>query len=407
MPSFFSKMSHSARIALLALLLSIIGIAACEISGWPFLRAPVERFTSHQLERSIQLGEPFKVRFIGGLRLDLGSLHISAPDKFNVPYLVDANNISLQLRYRDVLNTDDADPLRIKSLKVDDIHAYLVRNDAGEASWQFRPDEDREPTPFPRIETLVVSSGDAVVRDALTQADIKVAFDSQEGSVESKPVSHARVEGMFREHPIQAELQTNGLLPIATRDADAPPMDSEGWLKYGGVKVEFKGLAADILGDKSIRANFHSTGPSLSLVGDLFKIALPTTSKFSFEGSVKKENDLLIVDIPKARVGQSDLAAKFKYDERGRVPLLAGDLTGKRFVLADLAPTFGTRNTDGSVVKAREGLVIPNRPLNLPTLNRFDADIKVNLETVDLGSAFRRPIAPFRAKLTLDTGNLS
>ncbi len=407
MPLIFSRLGLFARISLSALLLLIVVIAIGEVLGWPFLRTPAERFASNQLERSVRLDAPFKARFIGGMRLELGGLYISAPEKFDVPYLVEAENISLKLRYSDILNPDEAEPLRIKSLQVKSISTYLIRNDEGEASWQFKPDEDKEPAPFPRIETLEVNDGNAVVRDALTQADIKVAFDSQEGTAENEPVSKARVEGMFREQKISGEIHTNGLLPIATQEADSPPMESRGWLEYGGVRVDFDGVAADLFGERSINARFWAKGPSLGLVGDLFKIALPTTRAFTFEGNVKKEEDLLLVDITKARVGQSDLTAQFKYDERGKVPLLAGDLKGKRFVLADLAPTFGASNEDGTAAKAREGRVLPNRPLNLPTLNRFDADIKVDLETVDLGSAFRLPISPFRAQLTLDTGNLS
>lgn len=407
MPLTFRKTTPVMRIALTSLLIAILAIVICEVLGWPFLRGPAERFASEKLERSVRFDKPFKARFIGGLRLELGGLHISAPEKFNVPYLVETSGISLKLRYSDLLSKDNAVPLRIRSLRVKDIHTYLVRNGKGEASWQFKPDDDKEPTPFPRIETLQVKDGHAVVRDALTQTDIKAAVDSQEGSAESSPVSRIKVNGMFREREIKGEMRTNGFLPIASQDADAPPMDSKGWIEYGGVRVDFSGLAADLFGEKSINAQFWAKGPSLSLVGDFFKIALPTTTAFTFEGNVKKQEDLLLVNITKARVGQSDLTAKFKYDERGRVPLLAGDLKGKRFVLADLAPTFGARNEDGTAVKAREGRVFPNRPLNLPTLNRFDADIKVDLETVDLGNAFRRHISPFRAQLTLDSGNLS
>lgn len=407
MPLSLRKSRPATRIVLVTFLLAVIAISICEALGWPFLRGPAESFASDQLERSVRFDKPFKVRFIGGLRLELGGLHISAPEKFNVPHLVETSDISLNLRYSDILNRDNAVPLRIKSLRVDEILTYLVRNDKGEASWQFKPDDDKEPTPFPRIETLQVKDGNAIIRDAMTQTDVKLAFDSQEGSAESKPVSHTKINGMFREHEIKGEMRTNGLLPIASQEADAPPMDSKGWVEYGGVRVDFAGQAADLLGEKSINAKFWAKGPSLSLVGELFKIALPTTTAFKFEGDVKKEEDLLLVNIAKARIGQSDLTAKFKYDERGRVPKLTGDLNGKRFVLADLAPAFGANNEDGSAVKAREGRVLPNRPLNLPTLNRFDADIKVDLEMVDLGNAFRRHISPFRAHLTLDSGNLS
>lgn len=408
MPHSFSRLSLPVRIILLTLGALLLAIIICEILGWPFLRAPAQRFMSQQLERQVRLDAPFKVHFFGGIRLQVGGLWISAPTGFDAPHLVDAKNISLALRYSDILGKDAAEPIRIKSLRVNRINAYLLRNKAGNATWQFNKDESKTPTPFPRIETLVVRDGSAVVRDALNLADLKVTFDSREGTASGKAVSHVKAEGKFREHALSGEIRTNGLLPIASQGEDTPPIASRGWINYGGVRVDFDGAVSDLFGNRKINAKFQGQGPSLGLVGDLFHIALPTTSAFTLAGDVHKQDELLVVNINAAHIGRSDLTAQFKYDTRPEIPLLAGDLKGKRFVLADLFPAFGAGGQEDSTkVKSRQGLIIPNRPINLPTLNRFNVDIKVNLDTVDLGNAFRRPIAPFKAHLTLDAGNLS
>lgn len=404
------RLRRFGRYALYAVGAVLLALIVCEVLGWPFLRQPAQQFMSRQLEREVRLGAPFQVHFLGGIRLQLGSLWISSPPKFEAPHLVDAQDITLGLRYSDIIGKQADDPLRIKTLRVDKIDARLIRDQDGNASWQFEQKQDDVPTPFPRIETLDVRDGFAVVRDELNQADIEVKFSSQEGVNSSKPVSHVAVEGKFREHGLKGAIATNGLLPIASQQADAEPVSSKGWVEYGGLRVDFDGSASDLFGNRKINAKFQGKGPSLSLVGDLFHIALPTTTAFTLAGDVHKEEDLLVVNITSARVGRSDLTAQFKYDTRNEVPLLAGDLKGKRFVLADLAPAFGARaeaKAKTEEAKARSGRIIPNRPINLPTLNRFDADIKVNLDTVDLGNAFRRPIAPFRAHLTLDAGNLS
>ena len=414
MPLSFTG-SHSGlrlfgRYTLYTVIVLVLVLVACEIMGWPFLRGPAEQFMSRQLDREVRLKAPFKVRFLGGIRLHLGDLWISAPPAFGVPHLVDAHNIALGLRYSDLLGKKADDPLRIKSIRVDKIDARLIRDQDGNASWQFDKKKDDTPTPFPRIESLDVRHGFAVVRDALNEADIELRFNSQEGTANDKPVSHVSAKGKFREHKLEGELGTNGLLPIASQEAGAAPIKSKGWIEYGGLRVDFDGSASDLFGNRKINAKFQGKGPSLSLVGDLFHIALPTTTPFTLAGDVHKEEDLLVVNINSAHVGRSDLTAQFKYDTRHEVPRLVGDLKGKRFVLADLAPAFGARaeaKAQSQEAKARQGLIIPNRPINLPSLNRFDADIKVNLDTVDLGNAFRRPIAPFRAHLTLDAGNLS
>lgn len=407
MPHQTGKLSRTALFALYAFAAVLAALAICEILGWPFLRAPAERFMSQQLKREVRIEAPFKVRFLGRIRLQVEGLWISAPPAFDAPYLVDAKNISLGLRYSDVLGKSETEPVRIKSLRVKQIDTHLIRNQDGDATWQFEKDESKAPTPFPRIETLVVEDGTAVVRDALNLADLDVAFHSQEGTNDDKPVSQVTAKGKFREHDVAGEINTNGLLPIASQGSDTPPVASSGWVDYGGVRVDFDGKVSDLFGNREIDAKFQAKGPSLGLVGDLFKIALPTTTPFTLAGEVHKQDELLLVDINTARVGRSDLTARFKYDTRPELPLLAGELRGKRFVLADLAPAFGNRPQAATEAGTPRTRILPDRPINLPTLNRFDVDIQVDLDTVDLGNAFRRPIAPFKAHLTLDAGNLS
>ncbi|HEX5538875.1 MAG TPA: AsmA family protein, partial [Methylophilaceae bacterium] len=282
------------RYLLFALAAVVIVLIVCEILGWPFLRMPAQRFMSQQLERQVRLDAPFKVHFFGGIKLKLGGLWIAAPSGFDAPYLVDAKNISLALRYSDLLGKDASDPLRIKAIRVNQIDAYLARNKNGDATWQFKKDESKAPAPFPRIETLVVRNGSAVVRDALNEADIKVSFSSQEGTSNAKPVSTVKAEGKFRAHPVSGEIHTNGFLPIASQGEDSPPIASKGWVEYGGVRVDFDGTVSDLFGNRKINAKFQGQGPSLSLVGDLFHIALPTTKAFKLSGDVRKENELLV-----------------------------------------------------------------------------------------------------------------
>ncbi|HJV93404.1 MAG TPA: AsmA-like C-terminal region-containing protein, partial [Azonexus sp.] len=128
---------------------------------------------------------------------------------------------------------------------------------------------------------------------------------------------------------------------------------------------------------------------------------------FRLQGQVVKDSPVWQVKVSHARIGKSDLAGDFTYDTRSQPPRLDGQLTGRNFVLADLAPAFGTRNEDGAVVRPAGGRTLPDRPLDLPSLTRLNADIVVKLDQVDLGSAFRQPIAPLHGRLTLDGGRLT
>lgn len=396
------------RIALVLLVIATvlaIALLVCEKLGWPFLRVPAERFMNTRLERTVRLDAPFKLHLLGGVQLDVGGLWISAPQGFDAPHLIDAKDVLLELRYTDLLNPDKTGPMRIKSLRVAQMDAVLVRNEDGSSSWQFRKNDAEPSRPFPTIETLVVRNGTALVHDALTQSDLKVIFSTQEGAGNSAPVSSVQTQGKFRQRAIQAELTTNGFLPIAA--GDSSQISSKGWVEYAGLHGDFDGVVSDIFGNQDIKGSFAIKGPSLGLLGDLFDITLPTTESFKLHGDIEKSRGVWLANVASAHVGKSDLSGHFQYDPRPEKPLMQGDLNGKRFVLADLAPAFGTKNEDGSDAKPREGHAIPDRPFNFPSLNRMDAKIAVNLDYVDLGNAFSRPISPLKADLTLDAGKLS
>jgi uncharacterized protein involved in outer membrane biogenesis len=394
-------------VVLIIVAILAIALMVCEKLGWPFLRAPAERFMNTRLERTVRLDVPFKLHLLGGVQLDVGGLWISAPQGFDAPHLIDAKDVLLELRYTDLLNPDKTGPMRIKSLRVAQMDAALVRNQDGNSSWQFRKNDAEPSRPFPTIETLVVRNGTALVRDALTQTDLKVLFSTQEGASNSAPVSSVQTQGKFRQRAIQAELTTNGFLPIASQSSDSSQISSKGWVEYAGLHGDFDGVVSDIFGNQDIKGSFAIKGPSLGLLGDLFDITLPTTESFKLHGDIEKSHGIWLANVASARVGKSDLSGRFQYDPRPEKPLMQGELNGKNFVLADLAPAFGTKNEDGSEAKPREGHAIPDRPFNFPSLNRMNAKIAVNLDHIDLGNAFSRPISPLKADLTLDAGKLS
>ncbi|HYG32194.1 MAG TPA: AsmA family protein, partial [Methylophilaceae bacterium] len=403
--------SHPGRgkkVALAGFVIVLLVLVLCEIMGWPFLRKPFEQMAAERMNREVRIEAPFKLHLLGRFKLSMGGLWVSSPPEFGAPYLVDADNITVGLRYRDLIGWDSSTkPLNIKLLEVERIDTHMLRNADG-ATWQFDKEDksDDKPTPFPNFETLVVKNGTAVVKDTITDADLEMSFQTREGSENRSAVSIVKAEGNFRGHPIQAHLETPGFLPAAT-EQDSRPVPIDAWATYGGVSGEFKGKLADIGGDNEVTGNFGIKGPSLGILGDLFGIVLPTTTAFTIKGDVKRELGLLAVNIHPARVGRSDLSAKFRFDTSGDKIAMKGDLYSTNFVLADLGPTFGTRAEDGSEAGRPEGRIFPNRPLNLPALNKFNAEISLDFKRVELGKVFSAPIAPFKANLDLNSGKLS
>lgn len=386
---------------------AILAVIICEALGWPFLREPAERFASKQLERTVRIEQPFNLKLVGGVKLNVAGLYISAPKEFDAPHFIDTKNIALNLRYSDLFNFKKSNQLRIKSLRVNQIDAQLLRRQDGMSTWQFNADPNKPDSPFPIVETLVVQNGSAKILDPQTQIDLAAKFHTDEGHLNKTASSVIEIQGKFTQKTIKGQLITDGFLPIATHDSASPPISSKAWLEHAGLRADFIGTVSDLFGQHDVKGKLSVKGPSLSVLGKLVNVVLPTTDKFSLSTLIEKNSEVWVANTVSAHVGKSDLNGNFTYDPRPVRPLLKGNLGGKRFFLADLAPAFGTKNSDGSVAKPENNQVIPDRPLDLPSLNKMDAQIAVNLQYVELGNAFLRPITPLKADLLLDSGKLS
>ena len=383
--------------------LLVAALVASELSGWFFLRAPAEAILSSNLGREVRIAAPFRLHFRGTIRLDMGGLWISAPPEYAVPHLIDAQGLALSLRYGDLFALrQDSQPLRLAVLTADRIDAWLIRLADGRATWQFaEKSAEKSPRPPPTVDRLGIRQGQIVLRDPILATDLTARISSQENG--ASPATSAEISGRFRERPLRADITLPAGLPGELPGTGSAPIAAEGKVDYGGLHLSFAGsyAASDTRGTAAIR------GPSLSVLGRLFDVTLPTTGPFSLQAGIVKDSPIWQITVSQARVGKSDLSGKFTYDTQPQPPRLDGELSGKNFVLADLAPAFGTRNEEGRVVRPAGGRTLPDRHLDLPSLTRLNASVAVNLEQVDLGSAFRQPISPLRAKLTLDGGRMT
>lgn len=404
------KVWLKALLWLLALL--IVVIAVCEAVGWYFLRGPAEKLLSEKLQRTVRIEAPFKLHLLGRINLESKGLWIGLPEAFTSQsgpqHFVDARGIALTLSYFDLLSFQPEEAFPVKALRVADIDVNLLRHQDGQSSWQFPSEDNTKSSPPPRIATLVVTNGKLLLDDKLTQSNINIRFDTKEDATDRQnTISHLAAKGTFRQRPLKGELTTHGFLPIATQKANSPPIDAKAWLEFGGIRLDFNGNTSDIFGKQNINGDIVVKGTSLGLLGDLLGTPLPTTDPFRLAGQVRKQDMVWIVGVHSATVGRSKLSAELRYDPQPERPMLSGVFKGASFYLADLAPAFGTRNQDGSQAPTRkDGRVIPNRPIDLPSLSKMDADITVNLDYVELGNAFNKPISPLNAKLTLQDSEL-
>jgi len=387
-------------------LLSILSLLViCEILGWPFLKRPAEQYLSNTLQRTIKFTAPLKIHFFNGIHVHSKAIEIGSPKEIKADYFLVAKDFDIKLRYTDLINLPADAPYQIKSLQVSEIKTNLIRTADGFSTWSFS--DEPSVRPLPVFDNLTIKSGGAIYQDALTNADLALTFSTKEGQDDALSTSTVDIAGKYIGHPIKGAITTQGLMNAANQFARKSQIKSKMWVDYRGISASYRGYIVDPLGKHELEGNFQVKGPSLALMGSVLGATLPTTNKFDLRGAIKNKDLVWSTKLTTANIGNSRLQAELDFDKSKTPALLNGRLHGKKLFLADLAPAFGTKNVEGKTVSPPAGKVLPDRPLNLPTLNLMDADIAIDLPYVDLGNVFNKPIAPFKAKLNLHQGRLA
>lgn len=396
---------------LIGLLVVLVGtVAVCEYKGWPFLRGPLERTLSQKLQRSIAVGDGFALHLLGSIRLNASALTIASPG--STPDLLQAVNPRLDIPYSTVfgLLRPSADkPMRITALELDRVDAFLTRDADGKANWQFAPASAKktdEPTPLPRFGKLVVKAGRIQMQDQLMKLDLDAQVSTAEGD---QGGAGLKIDGKGRyvKQPFKLDIRSSGALPLVASPELAPPVPIVVEASAGQSRLKFDGQGVDVLTFSDLEGALTISGPSMAAVGDAVGVTLPTTSLFTLKGWLGKKGEVWSLRKADLKVGSSQLGGNFTFDRARKVPLLTGELTGSRFVLSDLAPAFGAQAPGAANPPPPDGRVVPQRTFDIPSLHAMDADVKVRLTRVELGSLFARPLEPLDGQLGLKDGVLT
>ena len=394
-----------------------IAFAVCEAQGWPFLKRPAERQLSERLQRPVDFGDRFALHLLGSIRVDSSAFRIGprAPGSAlpNEGDLIVANDAYLELPYSTVLpllRKGSADTPRITALRASKVEAALLRDKEGRSNWSFvAPKPGAAPTRFdmPQIDELVITSGHVTYNDAVLQTEVDATVSTTEGGHATQPVGlKIDGKGSHEKHPFLFHLTSAGVLPLVAPagSASAVPLTLE--VSAGRARASFRGTATDVLSLQGLDGALQLAGPSLAAVGEAFGVTLPTTSAFVLKGRLGKAGELWSLKRSDLRVGESHLGGDFSFDRSRKVPLLSGELSGDRLVLADLAPAFGAPAPGAGNPAPPPGKLVPQREFDVPSLHVMDADVKIRVKRAELGTLFARPLEPLQGDLTLAGGVL-
>jgi uncharacterized protein involved in outer membrane biogenesis len=421
------------------LLVLIALIALGEWLGWPFLAGPLEHMLSNKLDRRVTISaaaepnalhEKFRVRFIGGLSLYAPQFEIAAPAWSTTPHLLLARNVALKLRYIDLWHAYKGQQLRVRSLQADMIDGQFERLADGRATWQLGPDPTAESTqPLPSFDQLLVKEATINYQDVPFLIDAQgrlsllsgtpqpisqpvaasgVAIDS-EARLASNTTLQANVTGKYRNLPLKIDLKATGDSTWTSNEIhQGIPVQVNLDATIGNANLSFTGTATDTLNFNGLKGDFSVKGPSLAAVGQPLGVTLPTTRAFRTNGKVSKQESTWHVVIDDATVGGSKLNGDFTYESARKIPLLTGQLNGPRLLMVDLGPAIGTApaTEDFSSVPVttptkQRGKILPSRPFDLASLRVMEADVLINIDSVDLNTTLLEPLRPLHTHLQL------
>lgn len=449
------------RVALGVIAVFVLAFVAAEAAGWPFLAGPIERALSKALDRRVSFGATtdtaprVRIHLLGGLRIDAPQIEIGAPSWSTAPNMLVARDAHLQVAYINLWRAYRGKALRVHDLQAASLDLQLERLADGRASWQFgaakpTPPDTSAALTLPQFDHLQVNDGKIRVHDVPLVVDADATFSLVEASEANdgrtgigSPGLQVHAQGTYRKLPLKIDLRAAGLTPAVVSGVQALPLPVSIDAHVGRATLLFKGTATDALHFAGLEGDYSMQGPSLAAVGDPVGITLPTTGPFNAKGRVAKRGAVWNVVVAQAGIGSSRLAGAFTFDRTPKIPLLAGRLTGTRLAMADLGPAIGTRVPVGAVppavsgsppdlplrvrAPAREpsatprpaapasapasaptierasstGRVLPDRPFDLPSLRAMNANVLIDIDTVDLGSGLLEPLKPLRAHLVL------
>lgn len=404
------------RLFLIAVALCVGGFAVGESLGWPWLAAPLAQLLSERLGRQVRfapasaLGDEsvLRLQLFGGVRLRAGHLQIGGPAWRSAIPTLSAEAVELRLRYRDLWDWRGSGSLRVRSLQARSVQVDLWRDAQGRASWVLhkngRAESSNKSPALLHFEQLLLEGGQVELNDLPRRLGATIAFalGQREGRYSSL---FATAHGQYLGRPLRAWLDTASPLPWINAGAAAVPLRLQ--LHAGATTLDFEGSLRELLDLQGLAGTYRLSGPSLAAIGDALGLALPSTAPFSFAGRLAHEGMRWQVEVERARLGRSRLNGSFVLREPaadGR-PLLSGRLGGESLWLADLGPAIGVPVQ--AQARPAGSKVLPDRQFDLPALRAMDADVRVDLQRIELGSALADTLAPARARLLLQDGVLS
>lgn len=391
------------------LLLALTTVAALFIamSGWNWLRAPLEKKVLAQTGRvlkingnlDISLGWPWP-------RVQADSVTFANPTWASQTQMLAADTVTFTINLPALLAGD----LVMSDVKLVRPVVNLELGTDSRKTWLLDPNQQDNDARV-QIDRLTLDRGVIAYEDIASKTSLRAEISTisvRPGESGDRRVS-VSAKGRFKGLALVAKGTGDSIL--ALRDEGTPyGLDVDATI--GQTHIQANGLITSLVKFSSIDMQLGISGANLNQLYTLTGIAMPATRNYAVKGHLVRKANTVRYDPFIGRVGNSDLTGWVQVKTGGKRTLLTGDLVSTKLALEDLGPVIGARpghlndaikavaQADAAgAVTTRTKRVIPDLPFKIEHWDTVDTEL--NFSAKSLQQASYMPLEALRTHLSL------
>ena len=301
-------------------------------------------------------------------------------------------------------------PIQIPEVTIEHPDFALAQEPSGTANWQFGdPGAKPSDRPAPQIGALIITAGIIHVLAGKPQADFTMKVETRQPANGGEAAILVEAKGTYANQPVGGKFVGGALLSL--RDPAKPyPIDLTA--ENGDTHVTLKGTVERPMEFGGANVTLDVKGRDLADLYSLTGIPLAPAPAYHLTGKLDYSAAKISFRQFTGTVGSSDLSGNVSVEiRRGDLPLVTGDLTSHKLVMADLAGFIGatpgkadskndTHRAERKQAEASPKL-LPDTPINLPKLRSADIEVKYRGERIESEST---PIDNLSADLSVENG---
>lgn len=397
-----------------ALALTAAIVAFLVIFDWNWLRGPLGRYASAQMQREVAITGDLRVHpWSFSPKAEAYGVRIGQPawaQKVDpaAGQMVQLQRIAVQIKILPLLRGD----LIMPFVALDRPDVRLLRDKDGKANWTFGARKSDKPLKLPAIQRFVINDGKLRFDDRQRGTLFVGSVNAQERAGERGGRFVLEGDGTLNKSAFEAQVSGGPLLNISP--SRPYPFDAE--VRAGSTRIVAHGQVTKPFDLGRFETDLTVSGADLNRLHDLTGLTLPNTPPYRVSGHMVRRGARYDFQKLAGRVGDSDIAGDlFVLTDRER-PYLEAQLRSKRLDFDDLGSLVGAAPATGRGETASAGQkveaaqrdatqrLLPDATLQTERVRAMDAKVTYRAETVN---APNLPLRKVSVDAVLDNGVLT